>query len=663
MADRNKVRGGKGPNIKDWVARTNSETLYHLERQGRTEPGLVPFIGAGVSLAFGLKSWRSMLLDAAPPRRRAAVLSRLNANQYEDAAQILLDHFGPDGFQNMVGASAGDHLLLGQDFTSGTVSLLPLIATGPVITTNFDRALEMAFTQNGMMFEQVISGPRPDLIVDGLHGNRRVLMKLHGDWQDRVGRTFARADYDTNYGKAQPEAKRALLEAAEELLFSSRSILFVGASLEADRPVQILQRVQMKAAGVRHFAVLSLPLKKSTGASAIVDEKYLSERERQLRGCGVLPIWYCASKPEEHAAKVAEILGSIVERVSVRIVKPSPAGAISTKPNYVRGVPLVGPPLPPELNAHLDRVTRQIESGHLTFVLGSAIHSPTRLMASSFYKELARVFECEALDSNREAVAQYISDRYGRDDLHAEIRKLLTNTPFQTRQTHEMFADWTSLESQSRRRLPPPIVITTNYDDLLEWRLREAAVPHHLFSYQAEGPDRGRFYHLPPEGDLRVVERPEKIRELSEAMIVVKLNGGLDSTGRIRESYATTRLDYWDLAARLAEVLPMAIQCRVRAQPLLFLGHGLVSPDIESLVRFAHRDHPGPRSWAVVLKKSEDIEYWKQCGVEILDHDVNVYVAALRARFVQGKQVNNPPKSRRVRKKGRPAIPVQRRVT
>jgi hypothetical protein len=276
------------------------------------------------------------------------------------------------------------------------------------------------------------------------------------------------------------------------------------------------------------------------------------------------------------------------------------------------------------------------------------------LMASSFYKELARVFECEALDSNREAVAQYISDRYGRDDLHAEIRKLLINTSFQTRETHELFANWTSLKSHTGQRLPPPLVITTNYDDLLEWRLSEAAVPHHVFSYQAEGPDRGRFYHQAPDGVLRVIERPQKLRELSEAMVVVKLNGGLDCTGRIRESYATTRLDYWDLAARMAEVLPMAIQHRVRAQPLLFLGHGLVSPDIESLVRFAHRDHPGPRSWAVVQHKTKDIQYWRQCGVEILDYDVNLYVAMLRARFNHAKQAIQPPKLPSKAKKGRP---------
>jgi hypothetical protein len=52
----------------------------------------------------------------------------------------------------------------------------------------------------------------------------------------------------------------------------------------------------------------------------------------------------------------------------------------------------------------------------------------------------------------------------------------------------------------------------------------------------------------------------------------------------------------------------------------------------EALVRSAHKGHSGPRSWAVVLKNS-GIEYWRQCGVEILNHPVDLYVIELRKRL------------------------------
>lgn len=606
---------------QDWLDRSNAQALDHLERQGRTSPGLVPFLGAGLSTTYKLKNWRDLLLSAAPPRLAPEIEEKLRNNDYEGAAEALLQELEADGFQNMVAASAGDSNLASFDFRTGTVSLLPLLASGPVVTTNFDRVLERAFEANGAPFESVISGPRPDLIVDALHGNRRVLIKLHGDWQDRVGRTFARSDYDANYGESQPERKRELLEGVERLLFSSRSLLFIGASLGPDRTVKLLQEVHEEYAGIRHFAIVKAP----------VDPAEFDERERHFRNCGVLPLWYHADRAEDHVYRVEKLVAEIVERISVRTIDgpvaeayppvPAPAAPINT-----------AVPSPLGLDAHFDRVVRFIRNGRLTFFLGSAIHHPTKLMAKEFYDELARVFECEALGEERFAVAQYIADRHGRENLYSEIRGLFASTPLVPRDTHELFAAWRDFKNHSGDPLPFPTVITTNYDDTLETRLAQAGLPYHLLSYQADGPQHRLFYHRTPDNGLRIIERPNNIRSLTGAFVIVKLNGGLDRQRRIPESYATTRLDYWDLAARIPEVLPMAIQRTLSANPLLFLGHGLAAQDIESLVRFAHKNHPGPRSWAVVLR-THGIEYWRQCGVEIIAEDVNLYVNELRRRL------------------------------
>jgi hypothetical protein len=606
---------------QDWLDRSNAETLYHLERQGRTGPGLVPFLGAGISTAFKLQDWYNLLLSAAPPRLIRRVKKQLGKNDYEGAAETLLRELGADGFQSMVAASAGDSNIEPFDFRVGTVSLLPLLASGPVVTTNFDRILERAFEINGAPFESVISGPRPDLIVDALHGNRRVLIKLHGDWQDRVGRTFARSDYDANYGEAQPERKRELLAGAERLLFSSRSLLFIGASLGPDRTVKVLQGVHREYAGVRHFAIMRAPAKRGE----------FDEKERHLRSCGVLPLWYYADTPQEHAPQVEKLVAKLVERISVKTLE-GPAGE---KEPPLRVPPAPVPrsvPVTPALGAHFERVVRLIKDGGLTFFIGSAIHSPTKLMAKEFYEELARVFECEALTEEPFAVSQYIADRHGRENLYAEIRKRFARTHLVPRETHEMFAAWKEFKTHTGAPVPFPTVFTTNYDDVLESRLAAAGLPYHLLSYQADGPHRGLFYHRSEDNALRVIERPCNIREFSNGFVIVKLNGGFDRQRRIPESYATTRLDYWYLAARIPDVLPAVIQKTLSANPLLFLGHGLAAQDIESLVRFAHKGHPGPRSWAVVLK-STGIEYWRQCGVEILNYPVNVYVNQLRKRL------------------------------
>jgi len=84
---------------------------------------------------------RELLLDATPPHLDDIIKKHLENGEYEDAAQRLLEELGPDGFQNMVAASAGDTNIEKFDFRDGVVSLLPLLASGPVITTSFDRVL------------------------------------------------------------------------------------------------------------------------------------------------------------------------------------------------------------------------------------------------------------------------------------------------------------------------------------------------------------------------------------------------------------------------------------------------------------------------------------------------------------------------------------------
>jgi SIR2-like protein len=607
---------------QEWLDRSNADTILHLERQGRTGPGLVPFLGAGVSMSFGFKSWAGLLRNAAPPPLHAKVEEQLTAGDYEGAAETLLQELGADGFQNMVAAAAGDNLLSSLDFRHGTVALLPLLASGPVVTTNFDRVLERVFEVHGVPFQSIVSGPRPDLIVDALHGNRRVLIKLHGDWQDRVGRTFARSDYDANYGSAQPQRKRALLEATEELLFSSRSMLFLGASLGPDRTVDRLMRVHRQFAGIRHFAVVQAP---ESG-----DE--FDKRVKHLRKCGVLPLWYRVEPPEQHGPPIEALMQRIVERISVRTIAVPPPPA--SRPPQLNTI-ISPPPLVelPHLNAHFDRVVRLVEDGRIAFFLGTAIHSPTLPMAREFYRELARIFECEALGAERFAVAQYIADRYGRENLYGEIRKVFRRSNLLPRDTHELFAAWPQLKTTAGENVPFPLVLTTNYDDTLERRLAEVGLPYHLFSYQADGPHHGLFYHRTPDDGLRIIERPDNITELAEGFVVVKLNGGFSHLHpQIPESYATTRLDYWDLAARLPSALPATIRRRVSSQSLLFLGHGLRAADVESFIRFAHRDHPGPRSWAVV-RGLDDRDYWEQVGVELIDVDVHDYVNVLRRRL------------------------------
>ena len=52
------------------------------------------------------------------------------------------------------------------------------------------------------------------------------------------------------------------------------------------------------------------------------------------------------------------------------------------------------------------------------------------------------------------------------------------------------------------------LIVTTNYDDALERAFREADEPFDLISYMADGEQRGKFVHWPPDGEPTLIERP-----------------------------------------------------------------------------------------------------------------------------------------------------------
>ena len=283
-------------------------------------------------------------------------------------------------------------------------------------------------------------------------------------------------------------------------------------------------------------------------------------------------------------------------------------------------------------------------------------------MAREFYNELATVFECEPLLDRPYSVAQYIADRHGRVELYHEIRKLMARTKWVPRETHKLFGCWKKLKTSRGKPLPYPIVITTNFDMVLETTLESAGIPFHLLYYQATGKHKGYFFHRCVDNGLRVLERPENIKSLKPGFVIVKMHGGLPFDKRIPESYSTTQFDYVELAARVPEALPLTIQDRIQHGPILFLGHGMATIDMEVLIRFAHLKYSATRSWAIVRKNAASStsqfqraeEYSTVNGVKLLDRDINLYAKEFYSALVESMpESRNRAKSSKKQKRPR----------
>jgi len=298
----------------------NHTNLARLVTQLASPAGVIPFVGAGMSVPFGMPDWRSFLRRIAPDEPARVMLdARLARGEYEEAAEDLMRLRGETPFQDALeatfGAAALQSAAATQALSASAVSLLPALVRGPVLTTNFDDVLERVFESAGRPFDTIVSGMRIDGISTVMHQRAHAVVHLHGTARERTDRVLTFGDYERHYGARQP--LEAVLRA-----FMTQPILFLGSSLNGDRPVRAL-RAEFDALDARgagalqsHFAVLEYPS----------DDARRRERLADLASMGVRPIWY---PPRAHHM-VRDILAYLVERTALDGIDV-PARAYSAK--------------------------------------------------------------------------------------------------------------------------------------------------------------------------------------------------------------------------------------------------------------------------------------------------------------------------------------------
>jgi hypothetical protein len=258
--------------------------------------GIVPFIGAGISIPLGFPGWRSFLLaQAKRVGLENSAQELLDLGKYEEAAEALLSALKDQAFNDAIEDCFGDHVINRGSLT-GPVLLIPRLATGPVITTNFDHALERAFEEAGQPFERVVWGAKADIIAKALTQNKRLLLKLHGDVDDRTERILTASEYGKHYSKSRP------LYQLLKRIFSIRPVLFLGCSLSSDRIVNVLTSIARDSALASHYAIVEAP----------ANEDHLRERARFLSEHRIRPLWY----PQGRHDLIVTLLGQLVQQRS-----------------------------------------------------------------------------------------------------------------------------------------------------------------------------------------------------------------------------------------------------------------------------------------------------------------------------------------------------------
>jgi class 3 adenylate cyclase len=249
----------------------------------------------------------------------------------------------------------------------------------------------------------------------------------------------------------------------------------------------------------------------------------------------------------------------------------------------------------------------------------------------------------DAKDGDLLRVSQYVDAILGEGRLYGYLRSVF-NADYPPNSLHRFLASLPSLYRE--RGLPQQLIITTNYDDLLERAYLDAGEACDVVWYEAKkGSLRGRLMHRPPGGEPAPIDLPNKYTALSleERPVVLKLHGAVDRTDAKRDSYVITEDNYIDYLSvgDIGPQIPMTLRERMADSHFLFLGYSMRDWNLRVILnRIWGEQQLDLKSWAVQLAPTDaggyEIEQtlWRHRGdVDLLYAPLAEYIGRLVAEI------------------------------
>jgi hypothetical protein len=263
------------------------------------------------------------------------------------------------------------------------------------------------------------------------------------------------------------------------------------------------------------------------------------------------------------------------------------------------------------------------------FELGSNLPSGGELA-----KHLADEFNYpspSSLDLAR--VAQFVLATKRNGPLYVALRKVFTNHMKPTI-LHDVLA-------KAPKR--PRVIVTTNYDDLMEQALdtRTPPAPYDVVWYDAEGKHRGQFFHRKAgETQATLIESPATYSgfDLRNRTVVLKIHGAIDRApadpDRPQDSFVITEDHYIDYLLRSGSgsFLPSTLAEEIGECHILFVGYGLKDWNMRVLLKRVWQDSrlQWP-SWAVQLDiDNVEARLWDDRNVTLIDADLSEFTEKLK---------------------------------
>jgi hypothetical protein len=301
------------------------------------------------------------------------------------------------------------------------------------------------------------------------------------------------------------------------------------------------------------------------------------------------------------------------------------------------------------LSRHCQIVARRLGSGSVVPFLGAGANLFERPVNSRWEQDgylpsggelaayLAAPYGYPETDLDLLRVSQWVdlvsSPRALADELHGVFSR-----DYAPNALHRFLAELPRTLRERKLRICGQLILTTNYDDVLERAFAEAGEPVDVVVYEMTRAGH-RFVHLPPDGERVEIVDAARYREfaLEERSVILKIHGDVDREDSDRDTFVITEDHYIDYLAgdSVRGLIPAYLMRRIRESDMLFLGYSMRDWNLRVILRQIWAEQGvSTGGWAIQLDPSEiDKRFWARQRIEILGVALEEWVEAIRGEL------------------------------
>lgn len=238
----------------------------------------VPFVGAGMSVAFGYQTWYDFIkgiIDYFPENDRKEFAPMLENNNLLATAEAINEYLN-NGITEMVLRDFSPHKRTKP--SNNYIHLLDKMGISKFITTNYDSVIEDNYSKINVLLPNSC-----DNVLELERTGKPFILKLHGSINELNSIILTETQYKKHYASPDGDISQII-----KYFWSTKTLLFLGCGLQKDYLVERMYALANKKVKSWHYAILERPETLQEARA----------REIQLIRLKILPIWYPSGQHE-----------------------------------------------------------------------------------------------------------------------------------------------------------------------------------------------------------------------------------------------------------------------------------------------------------------------------------------------------------------------------